>query len=1041
MQQVSAEFQAVLDSDRRNLSTVVEIYPADHIPDKTIGFDPANAVKRYSKVRLTYKGFAYQPRLKLINKVSRFISGKSSNVSTKFSNVLRDYAAFILNSNVDGMWCVVRRLCRSLDDDPGMILFVGKFEKPSDTDKKDGSLEAKQLGSGIDYKLPPRIFQVEDSQGRAIGDPLHDGFPFIPIRGNFIDSVTTESRVLFFFKKKKTTTRTTPYSSFSDTPLGEPIPEIVCGRAQLRGVDVEYVDAGEIIYFRQVLANGKLFTIEDIRKRTNAFSALQDLTIHLGEPGGTGTQIVDSNFPATGLLSGSAYWSAFVTGSSHDGAPDTAPPCTAIGFAGMPLPDGAGDFTLLGPSDNPVYGARNLWTKPQYLNIPAELMDDESDAIEAAYCDEPLIDDSQGERALLPGDILPLTETGEVRRVRSSGTLSIYRYRKLLDLDPGNIDLLIDANLAAINELNPFDTGEPQRVYRKRFTANLAITGESQATDVLHKVLAPAARMYWLTSSKGRVQTKIEKPADSVLLTSSTAIGATLLPVDSVKRWIGNLTGFALVGVGRSEVQRIRITGSPEGGTFALAGAADVPYNATAEEIEIALEGVYGEGNVRVEGRAWVFDVSFMGALSGQPLAQMTATHALTGGTSPNVTIETIEQGTNGIYSEVRRVSGVVYSIAGNDVTLEAAATGSATVSVSGATLADASETTPATGYVRILGAGSPGDIITATIDGIAIAYTVVDGDTTGTIAGQLRDAIASDPELRRYIAASWSVGDPNFVYISALLGSIQLAAVVPEFPVALEFAHGTGEEVIRIMKPFSDVASVQSGCARANILPGTFKFKENKEKTVSQVKGEFIDSRNDFAKTPITINDTPAQRRTRKPVPFEIDLSAVDNVHQARRLARGAFSKHVEGNRFYSWSAGYAAGVLDEGDVICVSERSGGFINIPVRIEDLGLFEDGKTSLDCRIYSTRMYSDEVGPHDIPLPTGLRDRPRGTGETVIVLSNVDYVLTNAEASNRTIRLTGTLTADVSVTFPSVLSDYNIVDELTGAFSITLQVAS
>lgn len=1032
MQQVSPAFQLVLDARRRNLSTVIEFYDPGYLPDIVTGFNPADAVKRYARTRLTHFGNVYERRLKSIGRASRFISGKANNLTIKMSNVSRDYAAFILNNKIEGMWCVERRLCRSLDD-PGEILFVGKFEKPDDTSKTEGSLTAKQIGSGIDYKLPPRTFRSEDSQGRALGDPLHDGFPYIPINGNFVYTTLSEGSL---FKGRKVTWHTVPWSSASGTPLGDPIPEILCGRAQLSGIPVEFADTGTTIYARHVLANGKLAAIEDVRKRTNGFSELMALHIHLGEPGGTGTQTIDGNFPATGLLSGTAYYSFNVTGSAPD-VVDESPITTAVGFAEMPLPDAAGDFTLLGPSDNPVYGARNLQTKPDYYNLPPELIDDAHNALEAEYCNEPLIDDAQTERAILPSGIFPLTVDGRVRRFSSSGALRLQTYRKLLDLDVDG-ELLIDAILGTIDDGDPFDLGPPVRVYRKRFTANLVVSGESQATDVLHKVLAPAARLYFLTSAKGLLQTNVEKPADSVLLTSATSIGATVLPVDSVKRWIGNLRGFALVGVGRDEWQRVTIDGAPEGGTFTLDGSAEIPYNPVASDVQNALEGIYGAENVKVDGPAnGPFDVFFTGDLGGQPRALMVATESFSGGTSPGITVETIEEGTDGTHSEVRKVSGVIYGTAGNAVTLDADVTGGGvTATASGATLSGADDDTPASGTVTIGGSPSAGDTVTVTIDGVEILLTLDALDTTGTVAAQLRDAIAADPDLRRYTTATWSIDTPNVVTITALLGALQLAPPYPGAAAALEYAHAVSEETIRIMMPFSDRASLQSGCARQNILPGTFKFKENKEKTVNQVKGEFIDSRNDFAKTPYVLNDTPDQTRTRKVVAHEIDMTAIDNVHQASRIARGAFSKFVEGARFFGWSAGYAANVLEEGDVVCVSEGSGGFINIPVRIEDLGLEADGKTLIDSRIYSTRMFSDYVGPHAIPLPTGLRER---LAENVLplALTGGTYTLSVTEAAYDTIRLTGTLTSNLIIEIPANRA-ITFDDELVRAgFTVTI----
>lgn len=104
----------------------------------------------------------------------------------------------------------------------------------------------------------------------------------------------------------------------------------------------------------------------------------------------------------------------------------------------------------------------------------------------------------------------------------------------------------------------------------------------------------------------------------------------------------------------QSEVQQITITGSPTAGTFVLRfngqGSAPISFDANYWDVQEALEKTVGigEGNVRVRGgpgpnNPWV--VEFVGELGSLDVSALTAEASFTGGTIPNVIIQTITQG------------------------------------------------------------------------------------------------------------------------------------------------------------------------------------------------------------------------------------------------------------------------------------------------------------------------------------------------------------------------------------------------------------
>ncbi|BCK74014.1 hypothetical protein Srufu_079670 (plasmid) [Streptomyces libani subsp. rufus] len=104
-----------------------------------------------------------------------------------------------------------------------------------------------------------------------------------------------------------------------------------------------------------------------------------------------------------------------------------------------------------------------------------------------------------------------------------------------------------------------------------------------------------------------------------------------------------------------SEVQTVTVTGTPTGGTYTLTFSgqttAGIPYNATAAQVQTALEALsnVNPGDVTVTGGphpGTAVTVTFVGQYLGDDQTQMTASAAsLTGGTTPAVTVTTATAG------------------------------------------------------------------------------------------------------------------------------------------------------------------------------------------------------------------------------------------------------------------------------------------------------------------------------------------------------------------------------------------------------------
>lgn len=111
---------------------------------------------------------------------------------------------------------------------------------------------------------------------------------------------------------------------------------------------------------------------------------------------------------------------------------------------------------------------------------------------------------------------------------------------------------------------------------------------------------------------------------------------------------LSGLVANGVVGLATNAVQTITMTGAPTGGTFTLTFGAQttaaLPYNATAAQVQAALQALttIGIGNVYVTGGplpATGVVVTFTGSLGGAPQATMTHADSLTGGTTPAVVV------------------------------------------------------------------------------------------------------------------------------------------------------------------------------------------------------------------------------------------------------------------------------------------------------------------------------------------------------------------------------------------------------------------
>lgn len=923
------------------------------------------------------------------------------------------------------------------------------------------------------------------------------GYRFVAQAGTFPVVTTQTKTFLWIFKKKKTVITTGQWSSKDSTPYDTPVP-VAIGRVRVDSIPIVGVDAGNSVNGLFVFTEGKIADIIELMTPTAGYSQPLFVVKHLGDWGGTGTNNGgDYSFTGTGKFSKTAYVQAdFWAGTTETQSDVPQLIGTVLGME-MPTPNVVtGQFLTENWSDNPAVATRWWLCDSRILNQPEALINDEECFKTSKLCDDIIQDDSSGQQvAFSPADLRNFQD-GLVARHRSSADLNAAYHRYRL----GEIDLADwlseplgdeDWTLWPIDENPPVIV--PRRYYRRRYTLNLYLNDTERAHDILFKTILPSFRGYLLYGPDGRIQIKTERPASSCLLRGTVLAGDTEIPVDSVEEWlidepVPELTNYAAAAQG-AVASATSILGANFAAGYGIDGTriatADglhywspfgevsfdnpetlaVEFNAartinrvelftygdntdesapptpdeqftlfglTDFDVEYTTDGAAWQllpnGQVRGNSNVWrridfeaIEDVQGIrvkcyGGADGR--ARITEIEAYD--TTPrlqNTKIALIGVGLD--TGEARTVVDTRYSTVGNAITLAAATTGAAAPVASGATFAggDGADT-PASATVTITGTPVVGETITVTIDDVVIPYTVEAGSSQGTTAAMVAAAINADRTIRRYVKADWNTASPTVVSLKAKLGFLKLERAAVN-------GHAIAEEVIEVQAVFTP----------ENVLNSTFTFPMGERQSViNRIVIKFRNSADDYAETELHVNDYAHQKLVGKINPLEIDGRGVDSYHQAYRLASSALSKLREGDFFCGWSGGRGSALLDEGDVVAVSMD--GFVYLPVRIEESRI--DAK--LNCkfvgRLYSTLMYSDEVGQHTIPMPSSLTPlNVAPPAATMLTLDEDGYIGIDGTFHSR---IKGTFTfgayyseqfAEIHVKGPSD-ADYKLRDKVT-----------
>ena len=996
---INADLRTILET-ADDFDVLCEIYNQDEKPP----FDPGDAELRLSTVSgITFDGETYDRLILGYNRAKRTISNEVNTCSIDLSNQDGTVSGFELDEGFEGKILVLRLISRSQSTTlaKSLIVFVGRCERPLTANKQKMTVQAVQVVGALDVEMPRRKFTVDDKQGRNSNDVLFEGFRYTPQYGTVEYSVRKRnwwaiaSFGLLGGLFHRNVARFQGFSSYSDIDQNRHVP-VVLGRSQLMGMHLGYVDVGTFIRTTTAFCEGPIHDFQWIRTDDQRFQFYNDTTVtnmngyqkrygYAGNTGPTGKEQVPqsySAFVANGYYSKTALLFTVMSGTDtlED---DPAPGVIAVVMGSlMPTPDvGTREWTVAdGWSDNPAAHTRFLLTHPDYFNLDPDWIDEGSFSDAYFYNDEVIYDASNGEVIQVPasasfdgGDSALgkyLSSTGRAgfawaRYKTGSATLTAALSRTALSAEYTTAGLLDEPEDPGPTDPPEGRTSALNFNLRRRYTSNVVVTDSVKVTDFLHDVIFPASRMFFSQDEQGRLKLRHKKPADNARATG--AVSGTTVAVDNVEPWLTNKTGLALVdpNTSNSEVRVVTTavysTATPTltvGNLLTATSFSGGNGTTNAQEATITASGFgtqFEQSSYTLDGVEVAFNASTVDdddAVAYWIAASINGHPQLSRKFKAKVLANEVE---------VRLTAGTL--------TLDEALTETHLAPLSN----------PST--LPTLTAASGGNLEAGTV---YVAYSYVnDRGETQTTARQSVAVTANQKVTVTGITPPAGASKVRW-YCSTVIGGWSLRMVKENNGSGFDITtlpnrndpvppvwNTTGTEVVRVSAVFTDRALARSQADRSNVIKASFKWRlGNRKQAKNMVELTFRDPTQDFRLVTLNLRNENHIAKVRKEQKLEVNGAAIDSYNQAYRIASGLLTENLDADFFYSWTADRDALLLEEGDVVAITDAGSGVINLPVRIEEIEYdLRDGfaTATFTGRKYSTTLYDDSVAERMIPV--------------------------------------------------------------------------
>lgn len=789
---------------------------------------------------------------------------------------------------------------------------------------------------------------------------------------------------------------------------GQVIP-IVLGRWLAQLIPLQFQDIGTSINFKMAACRGTIHDFLNIRNDSVGFTQPLGVTKHLGEYGGVGTQTQDTVFPDASFHSKLAYITGFCNGSDIE-TEEPAPQITALiagqsvrlafglnrlgtglvesVFAGYTA--GGTDYSTWG--DNPIDIARFVITDPASLALPESHIAERATARASGYTLGAIKDVTNAERCLLPD-----TETSragvDYKRFYSTGVMMARNFRDPSTAPPQGAKPDREAEYEFFDPDAPPSSLSLITFYRKRYTANITINEPKKAIDFLYDTLLPSCRGFIRWDQLGRLAIDIERPADHGQLRENVAPTATSIKVWDVTPWkplqtIANepdpLRGKVLIGSHKlhSEVRSVTsATYTADGNAITIAASATGSMSVAGSSgatlsggsATVAANGYLEYGGAPADGD------TITATIDGVAVQIIATAENVMGGLPTLAIVEQLAFAINAepLLNWYIEASAVAVVTTAKVIITAKLGVLNLSSALAESHFAEIDDPTVAPTLAASAGALEAGAYL------VSYAYRNANGNTNLSPIAAITLTASQKIDVTGIALPAGATSIDWFVSVEANSGTMLLVAnnngagfSINALPASTADdppkRNTTGEECLRVMMSFAGKALTYADTTRANVLDGSFEWPEGgRQSTVNQVKTKYREAIRDFGEQPLIINDERHQEITGQTNSAEIDLSAVDNFNQASRLCNGYLAKLRDGDFFFKHRSAGEALLLEIGDVICLSDDSGEWRNVPVRVEENTYNAKFEVSLTSRLYSTSQFDDAVLQTEVPLPSAL----------------------------------------------------------------------
>ena len=323
--------------------------------------------------------------------------------------------------------------------------------------------------------------------------------------------------------------------------------------------------------------------------------------------------------------------------------------------------------------------------------------------------------------------------------------------------------------------------------------------------------------------------------------------------------------------------------------------------------------------------------------------------------------------------SEIRKVTGLVFSSACNNLPINVESTGSIVTSLSPIT--GGSSSAQGVGYIDFSGAVGANDSVKFTFNNspndFFIKYVADGTEDLSLLVKMVNAYLNANPDFSNYLTAYITPNKPHRLNIRCEAGYLQIDQPT-------EYSHNIAEEVLRVQAVYENCNELDADTSSSfdNIMIDSFSWNDGtQDDEVNSYSAIYTSAVDDFhiAKlVPRTSWDTIELEGELNEE--ELDLKFIDNYWQAAYVTKSHAIENIDGNIPFSWRTGISGFMLEMGDVVAVKHDSGdGAIRYtPVWIKsisyDLSTFS---TSIDARLYLSGAWDHRVQPIEPLLTTTL----------------------------------------------------------------------